>query len=88
VEVLLITVLQTVDKHCKSKPEETKAKIVDIFTKAKEAPQMVPGLQYFLKKKIKSSSLVSSSTERKALVQHCRTAVDAITLLDFSAVDL
>jgi nucleolar MIF4G domain-containing protein 1 len=85
-EVLLVTALQVIDRRCKSKTEETKAAVSQVFGKAKNAPQMVPGLQYFLTKSVQVSTLVSPD-EKAALKRTSKAAVDAMMLLDFASAD-
>ncbi|KAF2664553.1 hypothetical protein BT63DRAFT_429313 [Microthyrium microscopicum] len=86
-EVLLVTALQTIDRRCKSNEAESQAAVAQIFSKAKNAPQMVPGLQYFLTKSVQVSTLVSSRAEKAALTRTAGAAVDAMMLLDFAAAD-
>ena len=74
--------MQTLDKRSK---DGDSAAIRDVFGKAKEAPEMVPGLQYFLQELKQSSQVASSSAEKKSLRRNCRAAIEAITLLDFAA---
>jgi hypothetical protein len=76
-----MTLLQTINKR--SKGEDSASAINDVFSKAKDSPEMVPGMQYFLKE-LKSSSLASAA-ERKALKRDCRVAMQAVALLDFNA---
>jgi hypothetical protein len=79
--VLLVTVFQDLEKKAAKSGVDSEKSIVDIFAKAKEAPQMLVGLQYLLSNTVKSSSLALSDTEKAALKGACRTAVDTLILL-------
>jgi nucleolar MIF4G domain-containing protein 1 len=80
-EVLLVTVFQDLEKKAAKSGIDSEKSIVDIFAKAKEAPQMLVGLQYFLSNNVKPSFLALSGTEKAALKRACRTALDTLTLV-------
>jgi len=83
-EVLLVTVCQTIGARAKHGDEE--ALLKEVFSKAKEVPEMVPGLQFFLSSNVKGSSLVGGG-EKKALKRQCRSAVSSMALLDAASFE-
>jgi nucleolar MIF4G domain-containing protein 1 len=79
-EMLFVSLFQCVDKRSKSSSEHEQ-RVVEIFSKAKEVPQMVTGLRYVIPTTIKQSSLVTDPTEKKALRKNCRLAMDTLAIL-------
>jgi nucleolar MIF4G domain-containing protein 1 len=82
---MLVSIFQTIERRPKSHDNDDKL-LVEIVAKAKDAPQMLPGLQYFLENVVSSSSLAKSSSDKKTLRHACRTAVDTLAVLSSSAL--
>ena len=61
--------------------ERNEKPLLDIFVKAKDAPQMVAGLQYFVKKVVSKADIGSTKAEREIVRWSCRTADDALALI-------
>jgi nucleolar MIF4G domain-containing protein 1 len=75
-EVLFVTVLLQSQRQSESKRDEQA--VVNIFTKAKNTPQLVIGLQYFLQK-IVSKTDIAGDKEQKATVKWaCEIAGDSL----------
>jgi nucleolar MIF4G domain-containing protein 1 len=93
VELLLITIiLQTQQKRKTNRQKEIKGNADDnasfdenplrkVFLRAQEAPQVVAGLIYFLRKVVAKSDVMSSKWEKKVVSWGCRIAVDTLRLI-------
>jgi len=68
------------------KEGDSTAAIVGLFSKAKDSPQVLAGLQYFLGKEVNAADFTSNASERKVLKQAVRTATDALALLSSSTL--
>ncbi|KAF2426236.1 glycerol defect protein 1 suppressor [Tothia fuscella] len=79
-EVLLLTALKTI-KARKSGENSSEAAIVGLFSKAKDAPQVIAGLQYFLAKEVSIADFATTSSERKTLKSAVRVATDTLAIL-------
>lgn len=77
---MLLTALKSVQQRQKI-DGDTEAAIVGLFTKAKDTPQVIAGLQYFFLKEVRVSDFASSNSERKSLKKAVRTATDTLALL-------
>jgi nucleolar MIF4G domain-containing protein 1 len=80
--VLILTALKTI----KQRKGDSEAAVVGIFSKAKEAPQVIAGLQYFLAKEVNVRDFATSSSEKKSLKSAMRTATDTLAILASSTV--
>lgn len=76
VEVLLTTVLLQVRK--KGSSGYTPA-VASVFTHAQEAPNMVQGLQYFLRTAVAKAEIANSKGERSIVKKGCKVAVEALS---------
>jgi nucleolar MIF4G domain-containing protein 1 len=75
-EVLFVTVLLQSQRQSESKRDEQA--VVNIFTKAKDTPQLVIGLQYLLQR-IVSKTDIAGDKEQKATVKWaCKIAGDSL----------
>jgi nucleolar MIF4G domain-containing protein 1 len=83
-EVLLLTALKTVQQRSEKSKGDSTAAIVGLFSKAKDVPQVLAGLQYFLAKEVSVSDFATSAAERKSLKLALRTASDTLALLSSS----
>jgi nucleolar MIF4G domain-containing protein 1 len=79
-EVMFFTAFQSIDKQCKS--EDAREKLMVVFSKTKDIPQLTTGLLYFIPKTLMSSNLSNTPKAKRALKRNCRLAVDALGILD------
>lgn len=82
-EVLFITVLLQSQKSSESKRDQQA--VVNIFTKAKDTPQLVVGLQYFLRKIVSKTDIAGSKEEKATVKWACKIAGDTLEAL--AAID-
>lgn len=79
VEVLLITtILQTQRQSPDRKDEEA---VVKVFSKVKDTPQMIRGLQYFLKKVVSKTDIAGGTKETSAVKWACKIATSVLDSL-------
>jgi nucleolar MIF4G domain-containing protein 1 len=76
-EVMFITI--TTGPAHKKKPSEKR--LVDVFSKAADSPQLVKPLQYFIRKKVRKSDLVVEK-DRQILRRGCEIATDTLAMLE------
>ncbi|GKZ20270.1 suppressor of glycerol defect [Aspergillus brasiliensis] len=92
VELLLISVIQQSQKQKKKKlkskskktedeVEQDEKALMEIFLRARETPQIVKGLIYFLKKVVAKTDIVPSGKELKVVKWGCKVAVDALKVV-------
>ncbi|GKZ32690.1 suppressor of glycerol defect [Aspergillus brasiliensis] len=92
VELLLISVIQQSQKQKKKKSkskskktededEQDEKALMEIFLRARETPQIVKGLIYFLKKVVAKTDIVPSGKELKVVKWGCKVAVDALKVV-------
>ncbi|KAF2402411.1 hypothetical protein EJ06DRAFT_528521 [Trichodelitschia bisporula] len=82
-EVMLVTALQKSQRKSKTKRDEQA--VVDIFSKAREAPQVITGLQFFLQKVVKKADIAGTEEEKKTVRWACRVATDILAVLASSS---
>jgi nucleolar MIF4G domain-containing protein 1 len=58
--------------------------ITGMLMRAKDTPQVITGLQYFLSKEANFSDIASSSSERKVLKKASKTAILVLTQISTS----
>ncbi|QSZ31312.1 hypothetical protein DSL72_000875 [Monilinia vaccinii-corymbosi] len=75
-EVLLITLLLQSQKAAKGSRDE-KA-IVNLFSRVKDTPQMITGLQYFLRKIVGKTDIAGGKVEKDTVKWGCRVAGDTL----------
>jgi nucleolar MIF4G domain-containing protein 1 len=78
-EVMFITI--TTGPAHKKKPSEKR--LVDVFSKATDSPQLVKPLQYFIRKKVRKSDLVVEK-DRQNLRRGCEIATDTLAMLEMT----
>jgi nucleolar MIF4G domain-containing protein 1 len=78
-EVLFITALLQSQRQAESKRDEQA--IVSIFTKAKDTPQLVIGLSYFLRKIVSKTDIAGGKEERATVKWACKIAGDNLEAL-------
>ncbi|RAL06106.1 MIF4G domain-containing protein [Aspergillus ibericus CBS 121593] len=92
VELLLISVIQqSQKKRGGKKKKETKSAdaeegrdeqaLMEIFLRARETPQIVKGLIYFLRKVVAKTDIVPSEKEMKVVKWGCKVATDALKVV-------
>ena len=92
VEVLIITLFQQSQKRSrkemrkwKNKAEEfdglDKKPLADIFLRTSEAPQVVKGLIFFIRKRVSGTDIIVSDKDLKLVRWGCKVAVDALTIV-------
>ncbi|PYI08815.1 hypothetical protein BO78DRAFT_468294 [Aspergillus sclerotiicarbonarius CBS 121057] len=88
VELLLISVIQQSQKKRggkkkKSADEEGRDEqaLMEIFLRARETPQIVKGLIYFLRKVVAKTDIVPSEKEMKVVKWGCKVATDALKVV-------
>lgn len=84
-QVMILTALKTVQQKGKEGGDSTTA-IVGLFANAKEAPQVIAGLQYFLLKETSVRDFATNASERKSLKAAVKTSVETLAVLDSSRV--
>ena len=82
-EVMLITIMA--GSAQKTRPSEKT--LMDVFSKASGSPQLVGPLQYFIKKKLRKTDLVTEQ-DRANLKRGCRIAIDALAMLQTTSLAL
>jgi nucleolar MIF4G domain-containing protein 1 len=78
-EVLFITVLLQSQRQAESKRDEQA--VVNIFSKAKDTPQLVTGLSYFLRKIVSKTDIAGGKEERATVKWACKIAGDTLEAL-------
>ncbi|GAQ39307.1 suppressor of glycerol defect [Aspergillus tubingensis] len=89
VELLLISVIQQSQKQKKKKSkskskdedEQDEKALLEIFLRARETPQIVKGLIFFLRKVVAKTDIVPSGKELKVVKWGCKVAVDALKVV-------
>lgn len=78
-EVLFITVLLQSQKQAKGKRDEQA--VVAVFAKVKEQPQLIRGLQYFVKKVVGKTDIAGGKEEKATVKWACKVARDTLEAL-------
>ncbi|PWY96562.1 hypothetical protein BO94DRAFT_505899 [Aspergillus sclerotioniger CBS 115572] len=89
VELLLISVIQQSQKKrggkkkksADAEDEQDEQALMEIFLRARETPQIVKGLIYFLRKVVAKTDIVPSAKEMKVVKWGCRVATDALKVV-------
>ncbi|KAL9093585.1 MAG: hypothetical protein Q9165_003980 [Trypethelium subeluteriae] len=74
VEIMLVTVIQQTQSSASVKDasqSKNKAVLISIFSKARDTQDLAAGLQYFLKRHVARSDIVTSVKERKVVRWSC-----------------
>ncbi|KAG4413377.1 hypothetical protein IFR04_013494 [Cadophora malorum] len=78
-EVFFITVLLQCQRQAENKRDETALRY--IFGQAKETPQLIRGLQYFLKKVVSKTDIAGGKEEKATVKWTCKVAGDTLMAL-------
>lgn len=78
-EVLFISLLLQSQKQSETKRDEQA--VVAIFAKAKDTPQLIRGLQYFLKKVVSKTDIAGGKEEKATVKWACKVARDTLEAL-------
>lgn len=78
-EVLFITMLLQTQKA--SKDGRDKKTIANLFSRVKDTPQMITGLQYFLKKVVGKTDIAGGKNEKDTVKWGCKVAGDTLQAL-------
>ena len=78
-EVMMITIFLQSQKQGETGRDEEA--IVGIFTRVKDSPQLVKGLQYFLKKVVGKSDIAGGEQEKATTKWACKVVGDALEAL-------
>lgn len=78
-EILVITVLLQSQRQSTSKRD--KQPVINIFMRAKDTPQLISGMQYFLKKVVSKTDIAGGKEEKKTVKWACKAAGDTLQAL-------
>lgn len=78
-EVFFITVLLQSQRQAEFKRDEQA--VVNIFLRAKETPQLINGMQYFLRKAVSKTDIAGGKEEKKTVKWACKIAGDTLEAL-------
>ncbi|KAF2273920.1 uncharacterized protein EI97DRAFT_469157 [Westerdykella ornata] len=79
IEILLFTVIMESQKGAKGRRDQKK--LLNIFVNADTAPEMIPGLQYFLKKVVRKTKLTTDKGEKETVQWACQEVAEMLTRL-------
>ncbi|KAH7395735.1 hypothetical protein BKA64DRAFT_68267 [Cadophora sp. MPI-SDFR-AT-0126] len=82
-EVFFITVLLQCQRQAENKRDEQALRY--IFGQAKETPQLIRGLQYFLKKVVSKTDLAGGEEDKETVKWACKVAGDTLKALAVDA---
>lgn len=86
-EIVLSTAFKQLSKRSKDTASDQStfdSAITGMLMRAKDTPQVITGLQYFVSKEANLEEIASSSSERKVLRKASKTAVLILTQLSTS----
>lgn len=78
-EVLFITILLQSQRQSASRRDEQT--VVNLIMRAKDTPQMINGMQYFLKKIVRKTDIAGGKEEKKTVKWGCKVAGDTLKAL-------
>ncbi|KAI0579206.1 MIF4G multi-domain protein [Pyrenophora tritici-repentis] len=78
VEVLLVTTILEALKTSKSKDKRDERVVREVFVEVDQAPEMIAGLQFFLKKTVSKTEIVDKS-EKETVRWACKSIMDMLT---------
>lgn len=87
VEVLLVTILLHTQLHSQNRRDEQA--LVRVFSKVKDAPSMIRGLQHFLKKVVTKTDIAGGEAQTATVKWACKVAassLDSILTADITKV--
>ncbi|KAL6156638.1 dihydrolipoamide dehydrogenase precursor [Exserohilum turcicum] len=78
VEVLLVTTILEALKSSKTKDKRDERAVREVFVEADQAPEMIAGLQFFLKKTVGKTEIVERP-EKETVRWACKSVMDMLT---------
>lgn len=78
VEVLLVTTILESLKASKSKDKRDERAVREVFVEVDQAPEMIAGLQFFLKKTVAKTEIVDKA-EKETVRWACKSVMDMLT---------
>ncbi|KAE8839507.1 hypothetical protein HRS9122_06112 [Pyrenophora teres f. teres] len=78
VEVLLVTTILEALKTSKSKDKRDERVVREVFVEVDQAPEMIAGLQFFLKKTVSRTEIVDKA-EKETVRWACKSIMDMLT---------
>jgi nucleolar MIF4G domain-containing protein 1 len=78
VEVLLVTTILESLKASKSKDKRDERAVREVFVEVDQAPEMIAGLQFFLKKAVSKTEIVEKA-EKETVRWACKSIMDMLT---------
>jgi nucleolar MIF4G domain-containing protein 1 len=82
IELLLISIILD-SQSGESRNEE---RLVEIFIKAKDVPDLAPGLRFFLKKVVSKTDVAGSRRDSETVSWGCKVAGDVLRVIASSRV--
>lgn len=79
VELLLITVLTESQRG--EEPARSEEMLMNIFLKVRDTPNMIQGLQFFVKKVLKKTDVAGSKQDKEKVNWGCRVIDDTLKAL-------
>ncbi|TVY49227.1 Suppressor of glycerol defect protein [Lachnellula occidentalis] len=83
IEVLFVTIFLQSQRQSESKRDEQA--VVNVLSQAKDIPELIGGMQYFLRKVVSKTDIAGGKTEKDTVRWACKLA--AVTLEAFVAMD-
>jgi nucleolar MIF4G domain-containing protein 1 len=78
IEVLLVTTILESLKASKSKDKRDERAVREVFVEVDQAPEMIAGLQFFLKKAVSKTEIVEKA-EKETVRWACKSIMDMLT---------
>jgi nucleolar MIF4G domain-containing protein 1 len=78
VEVVLVTTILEALKTSKTKDKRDERAVREVFVEADQAPEMIAGLQFFLKKTVSKTDIVEKA-EKETVRWACKSVMDMLT---------
>jgi nucleolar MIF4G domain-containing protein 1 len=81
-ELLLISIIL----HSQPAESRNEERLIEIFIKAKDVPDLAPGLRFFLKKVVSKTDLAGSRQDSETVRWGCKVAGDVLKVIASSRV--
>ncbi|KAF2203052.1 hypothetical protein GQ43DRAFT_454699 [Delitschia confertaspora ATCC 74209] len=78
VEVILVTAILQSQKSAKDREHRDEKALLSIFVKVDVAPNMIPGLQYFVRKVLKKTDITADKKEKETVNWACKLIPDTL----------
>lgn len=72
--------------HSQAGETRNEERLVEIFVKAKDAPQLAPGLRFFLKKVVSKTDVAGSRRDFETVRWGCKVAGDVLKVIASSRI--